>query len=1225
MNDNKLTLRISNWLSELSKYFLKLSNKQASPIEIPEISYASLAPNSTISDADGKDYFDALKWALNSKTIKNIALTGPYGSGKSSVLLSFQSKYPEYKFLNVSLATFGNATVANGGNTNGIPIDHSAIELSILQQIFYNKPQNAIPDSRFKRIVGLSRNRLFLNLTLFVVWVAAITFLYDIGLKKRIDVVDRFLFKYDFLFSVLSYLIFFIGTIFIISKGIRIFRRFNFNKIKLSSNNLEVEGEGGQSVLNAHFDELIYFFQATKYDGLIIEDLDRFRDTEIFSKLRELNQLLNHSEQITKKPIVFIYAIKDDLFIVGDRTKFFDFIIPIVPIVNSSNAGDYLFQMLADNNIIGHLKQDFIYTIGLFINDMRMVKNIYNEYCVYRKKLSIDAQHKLMGIIAYKNIYPVDFSDLHLGKGMIFDVFSKKQESLKDISLTIDSEITEFEEKITQLETEVAQNKNELNAIYVLKILSKITDFDAFYINGRVTISSACLDENFLQLMRANPIIYYNTNGHTRSSDITFKNIENEVDSKNTYEQRAKMVEEKGLKIINSKELHRKKSTENQQLKGLSISELLKSYSIDKFSKNIGNEKLLVYLLERGSIDELYPLYISNFYEGTLKKNDQLFLIGVKNRNNNTTNAPYSFALSNYNEITIRLSLDDYMHKDVLNFGLINWMVQHNISYKHQLQAVLDQLRLPNPETWQFLEASRMEGDAEGSFFHYVCITWLEFWKSTVLYFSDSIEVQIEWFISILRSCTIANLSSLDFENSISLFIEKWYFNINTKVSKDLNVVKKLQLYIQERNLKISTIEKHSSKEALDFLVENNSYEQRYDNILTILLKKSKVKLRAETEVEFSISDILQSGCEALINYLNIYSNYGLDLILSGPHTVIEDEDVIINLLNSDNISIDRKNTIIVELNFLLQDLSSIPVKSSEGELDIKIPQELLTNKKIKLDWTNILYYHEHFGLDSFLIGLIDSMEAGQIVDKLYIGALSGQNDLLRQFVRELSLNTEVTENTFEKLSNSFSLIDDVGYLSPDPVKLKILIEKNLVIFKPQNVSIIKQIDRALAYELIIKEIQYFFKESDNYDLQVDDFIGILSQNGLSSESELKIIEMIDTSDFRTNSKIAEIALTKIVNKNLTTINPDISFALLESGADLPKKVALFKRLMLSTEPAVLFEQLPNLGSSYDRLFGGHNEFEDGELDTEILNFLKNNNYILEFSTKDDKIHIIRQ
>ena len=60
------------------------------------------------------------------------------------------------------------------------------------------------------------------------------------------------------------------------------------------------------------------------------------RDTEIFTKLRELNNLINGSKQINRK-VVFLYAIKDDMFQDKERTKFFDFIIPVIPVINSSN------------------------------------------------------------------------------------------------------------------------------------------------------------------------------------------------------------------------------------------------------------------------------------------------------------------------------------------------------------------------------------------------------------------------------------------------------------------------------------------------------------------------------------------------------------------------------------------------------------------------------------------------------------------------------------------------------------------------------------------------------------------------------------------------------------------------------------------------------------------------------------------------------------------------
>lgn len=73
---------------------------------------------------------------------------------------------------------------------------------------------------------------------------------------------------------------------------------------------------------------------------ITIEDLDRFNTHEIFTKLRELNLLINLSRDPENK-IKFIYAIKDDIVKDKTRTKFLDFIVPVLLVVNSSNS--YVF------------------------------------------------------------------------------------------------------------------------------------------------------------------------------------------------------------------------------------------------------------------------------------------------------------------------------------------------------------------------------------------------------------------------------------------------------------------------------------------------------------------------------------------------------------------------------------------------------------------------------------------------------------------------------------------------------------------------------------------------------------------------------------------------------------------------------------------------------------------------------------------------------------------
>lgn len=83
--------------------------------------------------------------------IINIALTGIFGSGKSSVIYTYQKKHPEKKFLHVSLAHFEG--VAGEGEDENYDID---IEEKIINQLIQQIKPDDIPDSgfRIKRSVG---------------------------------------------------------------------------------------------------------------------------------------------------------------------------------------------------------------------------------------------------------------------------------------------------------------------------------------------------------------------------------------------------------------------------------------------------------------------------------------------------------------------------------------------------------------------------------------------------------------------------------------------------------------------------------------------------------------------------------------------------------------------------------------------------------------------------------------------------------------------------------------------------------------------------------------------------------------------------------------------------------------------------------------------------------------------------------------------------------------
>lgn len=68
--------------------------------------FTDLAPIDDIEN--GAEYLKALHWAIKKKKVKNIALAGPYGAGKSSIIDTYLKKHRmiRNKSLRVSMATF---------------------------------------------------------------------------------------------------------------------------------------------------------------------------------------------------------------------------------------------------------------------------------------------------------------------------------------------------------------------------------------------------------------------------------------------------------------------------------------------------------------------------------------------------------------------------------------------------------------------------------------------------------------------------------------------------------------------------------------------------------------------------------------------------------------------------------------------------------------------------------------------------------------------------------------------------------------------------------------------------------------------------------------------------------------------------------------------------------------------------------------------------------------
>lgn len=402
---------------------------------------------------------DRINEALDDERAHNIAITAPYDSGKTSILEYIfserEKKYPciikcknwcvnkinEYKikhflspkllfkikdYKKISLTNFF-ITMENDQTGEKIDSLNSELEKSIIEQLLLTpEAKNKLPDSRINRIYSISPMKKMLLYILELLVYIAIFFNNPTILNLNIG------WKWEIF--IVSSVIIWMSNSFLCHQIPKMTTSF---KVKKAGIGMELSDE--KSLFNKYEEELIYFFRRSKIRYVIFEDLDRFDMPLIFQNLRELNIRLNESNI----PVTFVYALRDSIFSqpeitvendelpesedritldsVIQKSKFFDYIIPIFPIhsyFNSKNQilsklnSDYYSETL--NNIIS---EKYITGVGFYISDVRTISAIISELDIYVHQLKKSNErdinyNKLFSAIVYKNVYPEDFSNL---------------------------------------------------------------------------------------------------------------------------------------------------------------------------------------------------------------------------------------------------------------------------------------------------------------------------------------------------------------------------------------------------------------------------------------------------------------------------------------------------------------------------------------------------------------------------------------------------------------------------------------------------------------------------------------------------------------------------------------------------------------------------------------------------------------------------------------------
>lgn len=1158
--------------------------------------YKSLSPNSNVTN--GEEYIASLTWAMKQDNISNIAVSGIYGAGKSSVINSFIRTLKGVKILRISLAAFEDSF--------DTPNLESRLENEVLKQIFYSVSSDKIPKSRYRRITS---QKWYSNLLpALVIDLLIMGLLYVFGHEQ----IDSAFEKINSLSGYLPQGIYILFALFFYATSILIVGWIKQN-VRIKEVNISNKGsvklEDRDSVFNKNMDEIVYFFEKTQTKVVVIEDLDRFNKTEIFVALRNLNYILNNNENIAKKgKVVFIYAIRDDVFENNEeRTKIFDFIVPIVSYVSSTNSSEVLRQALRfdtqkDKSTVHEISGQFITRISPYISDMRLVLCICNEFNVLkstlkgRQSLRLD-EEKLFALVSFKNLYPKAYAELENeeSSSIVRKAFENKKTFIEARNRLSEENRTKKIDELKKIENEALQSVRELKAAMLMALVNPPVAVYSLNINSKNYDYSDILKDDFdINVLRCQRmrVSYIGNQGNS----ITVTDVEDKLTSNGNY---FKRIDDIITGLAESKEQCKEEieSYEDKinDLKSCSIKELITTYGTGFLDSEVAQNEFLVFLLRNGFIDESYSNYINYFHPNSITKDEMNYVLGIRNHK---SDMDYSYPLVNVAKVYERIADYEFKQKESLNFDMIDYIITNQQNTPSEV-ALMSQLSNHSSESMSFIKAYINRGDNISRFILLLCQFNGSFWNDIM---NESVTKEkafyyLELILKYAKTEDIIKQDDFDTTKPLSTFI------INSPDSlARLSAVPKDKIISVIHDLEITFYDVQLDdvdQEIVSYVYENNYYALNVTMLRQLFAFCNSDLINIFDEKNYSA--VKELDYEPLNNRLSLeFEKYIMNVFLETESKSSEDymqvNEIIDRLVPNDDLCIQVLDKVSACWPNLGECCNTQNVEYGESKRHIW--NYLFNNDRLNCNILNVQGYYELFDLDDDIEKYID-----RNADVLFREV---DNELLTDEFKNAVLYSDISDSSFTKFLHSVPFeftISDFNDLGEQ--KTKILVNERILPYSVASWIKIGELWPSLRIDFARNNAQLFIGNISECKIEAYDLDALLPDSTFGDEEKKKIIEQFSP-DNMTDTVAEKISALKF---KIDKKNSDAAWKLLDTK----------NRIVLLTNQAdnYSFNELSvligDLGDDYSSLVMGKRhryEIPFNETNNAFLNVLHRMNYV---------------
>lgn len=1128
----------------------------------------------------------ALEFAIDENSeVTNVAITGNYGAGKSSVVDSFELKCKNKKFIHISLGQYDET---KSSEKNGLDKrEINTIEGKIINQLLHQIDPNKIRKSIFKTLDTESQISP-LKITVYLGLIILLSlYLFNISLWHRLVKNFSWLFwttkPIIFLIALAILFVLIVYGIFHLSK---LQRDFGFiKKLSLKASKIETDIEifsnesSRISYFDRYLDDVLYLFKQSEANVIVFEDIERFNNSKIFEKLKELNIVINRKRKICgDSKLVFFYLVKDDLFESQERTKFFDYIIPIVPVVTASNSNEILKELLTEMREYDSLDKTFLFNISLYLDDMRLINNVCNEYLTYKEtlsKLSLESE-KIFSMVVYKNIFPKDFSLLQKNQGYLFELLNSKEIALKNRREELNSKIKKLEKKIEKADEEQLNDELELYGTILKvppgrKVIEVNSKSESDFSSRSDYIRALLADDS--EIITFQDYWYADNNQYKRIEDIDsiFPDI-------NTPEFQERLENIRNKKLIEKLEKEIKKM--NDELGKLDSSRLSDIYQyasdIDNFKSNLAEEiknnpqfSIISFLIRNGYIDESYQDYLTYFYENTITVVEKEYL---RNVISGRTNDP-GIILHNMTEIIERLGVNDFRYPYVLNYTLFRYLLvpSDSSSFKNELELLFHQEGFIKFimdfyfKIYNYNQKGLINDLESDKIYQSLFETWISYNSNL---FNEYLETDNKDFFPLKNNVVIKLLNIVD-TNFLENISQRTKYLLTNYIDNNFDILTgefkynlpRLTENLRTLDIKFTNFSTYGTKKEriqeefvsiVDGIFLNKLYTINENNIRFFMnwysgytdeqFKHQNFEIISSNSLFESLLDYCLSSDEEFLKYILMYVTLSEGEMRDKPEYIEQllNNNVVFNhqlpqeKLGSDE-SDDLDNDENIKRGALVEKIiSNIPefyitytqekfnkLSNENRELLVK---NLVQTKKAEVNTEIVLeYFGQNKEVDNFLVEFIN-LNPNFELDKEIYSKLNNdlQDDFNYNIIKSLYLNDNIRKRILSQLGLYFKRIDNTDI---DDNDLWDLINDNRIEFNKENLEFIRKKPMEYREEFIFINIKDYLNAT-NVIRNDEEMRGVLNKPDIDEKYVVELLVLL------LDDKFDEYDFDNLINQN---------------------------------------------------------------------------------------------